>query len=90
MGFNNPAGIIIEESGRIWGDNFGHLDPNKDISIFLTLGTGFRNVVRLDADTFKEKVSAKFRVPLKAVEVMKEIVTRTETQHISLRSTFQA
>jgi calcium-independent phospholipase A2-gamma len=90
MGFNNPAGVIVEEAGRIWGDDFGHLDPNKDISIFLTLGTGFKNVIRFDADTFKEKVSAKLRVPLKAVEVMKEIVTGTETQHTSLRATFQA
>ena len=89
MGFNNPSRVILEEAGRLWGDDFGHLDPNKHISVFLTLGTGFRSVARLDAETQKEKISAKLRVPLKAVEVMKEIVTRTETEHTSLRTTFQ-
>lgn len=89
MGFNNPARVILDEAGRLYGDEFGFFDYNKDISVFLTLGTGFKGVTRLEAGTRKERVSAKLRVPLKAVEVLKEIATRTETEHISLREAFQ-
>ncbi|KAH9215100.1 acyl transferase/acyl hydrolase/lysophospholipase, partial [Leptodontidium sp. 2 PMI_412] len=89
MGFNNPARVIFEETGSLYGDARGHLDHNKHISVFLTLGTGFKNVVRLDAETRKEKISAKFRVPLKAIEVMQDIVTGTENVHTSLRKAFE-
>ncbi|KAH6683342.1 acyl transferase/acyl hydrolase/lysophospholipase [Halenospora varia] len=89
LGFNNPARVVLEEAGRLWGDDYGQLDPNKHISVFLSLGTGFKAVVRFEAETRKEKISAKFRMPIKAVEVMEEIATRTETVHTSIRTLFQ-
>ena len=57
---------------------------NQDISIFLSLGTGFASIARLEATTLQQRISKKFQVPLAAVEVMKSIVSDTETTHVDL------
>lgn len=86
MGFNNPSKALRKEAGRIWGDDFGQMDFNSRVGLFLSIGTGFPRIIRLDAETIAERISKKFQVPLKAIEVMKAIVTDTETVHNDMRS----
>ena len=79
LGFNNPGQALRLEAGQIWGDVFGNLDHKASIGCFLSIGTGFAEVARLDdAETLKAKISQKFQVPLQAVQVMKAIVSGTE------------
>ena len=79
MGFNNPAQALRHEAGQIWGDVFGNLDFRASIGCFLSIGTGFAEIARMDnAETLKDKISQKFQVPLPAVKVMKAIVSGTE------------
>lgn len=79
FGFNNPGQALRLEVGQIWGDVFGNLDYKASIGCFLSIGTGFAEVARLDnAETLMIKISQKFQVPLQAVEVMKAIVSGTE------------
>ena len=79
LGFNNPGQALRLEAGQIWGDVFGNLDYKASIGCFLSIGTGFAEVARLDnAETLKAKISSKFQVPLPAVQVMKAIVSGTE------------
>jgi hypothetical protein len=84
MKFNNPSKALLGEAGMIWGDDYGQMNPNEVLSLFLSLGTGFPAVVRLDAQTLKDRISKQFQVPLKAVEVLKSIATDTETPHTGL------
>lgn len=81
MKFNNPSQAILTEAGRLWGNEMARLDEERDIACFLSLGTGFPKITRLDANTIWERVSKKLQVPLKAVEVLKSIATDTETVH---------
>jgi hypothetical protein len=85
MGFNNPSKALRKEAGRIWGDDFGQMNFNSRVGLFLSIGTGFPRIIRLEATTIAERISTKFQVPLKAVEVMKAIVTDTETVHNDMR-----
>ena len=79
FGFNNPGQAIRLEAGQIWGDAFGNLDYKASIGCFLSIGTGFAEIARLDdAETIMAKISTRFQVPLPAVKVMKAIVSGTE------------
>ena len=84
MKFNNPSKALRAEAGKIWGSEYGQMNFNQDISIFLSLGTGFASIARLEATTLQQRISKKFQVPLAAVEVMKSIVSDTETTHVDL------
>ena len=90
MKFNNPSRALKQEAGKVWGNIYGNLDHNQEISCFLSIGTGFAEIARFDdALTLKEKISKKFQVPLKAVEVMKAIVSDTETVATDLELDFK-
>ncbi|OAQ99127.1 hypothetical protein LLEC1_03559 [Akanthomyces lecanii] len=84
MKYNNPSKALRAEAGKIWGNEYGQLSFNQDISIFLSLGTGFASIARLEATTLHQRISRKFQVPLAAVEVMKNIVSDTESTHVDL------
>jgi hypothetical protein len=87
--FNNPSKALKTECGNIWGDVYGRMDPNEyQIACFLSIGTGFSKIARMDAVTLKQKISEKFQVPLAAVEVMKNIVSDTETTNFDLGKEF--
>lgn len=79
LGFNNPGLALRLEVGQIWGDVFGNLNFKACVGCFLSIGTGFAEVARLDnAETLMAKISQNFHVPLQAVKVMKAIVSGTE------------
>ena len=88
--FNNPSRALKQETGKIWGGLYGNLDHNQDVACFLSIGTGFAEVARFnDALSLQEKISKKFKVPLRAVEVMKAIVSDTETVASDLELDFK-
>ena len=88
MKFNNPSKAIRSEAGKLWGDINGYMDYNRDIACFLSIGTGFTEIARLDPENLKERVSAKFQLPLAAVKVMKAIASDSETMAFDLENEF--
>lgn len=86
MGFNSPSKALSQRGWLNLGDDFGQKDFNSRVGLFLSIGVEFPTIVRLDAETIYERISKKLQVPLKAVEVMKMIVTDTGTLHNDMGS----
>ncbi|KAM0229700.1 hypothetical protein ACHAPO_009770 [Fusarium lateritium] len=87
FGYNNPSDLILQEARSLWeGDHY--LSLHTDVGVFISLGTGMGKIVRMDNDTIMEGLSAKLRAPVKAVEVMKKIVTGTATIHRNVAEQF--
>ncbi|UZP43060.1 hypothetical protein NXS19_010876 [Fusarium pseudograminearum] len=87
FGYNNPSDLILQEARSLWeGDHY--LSLHTDVGVFLSLGTGMGKIVRMDNDTVMEGLSAKIRAPVKAIEVMKNIVTGTATIHRNVAEQF--
>ncbi|KAK3369939.1 acyl transferase/acyl hydrolase/lysophospholipase [Podospora didyma] len=87
FGYNNPSDEVVHEVKSLWGSD-DPLDLNTHIGVFLSLGTGMGDVVRLDDHTVVQKLSAKVRKPLAAVEAMKSIITGTERTHRNVAEQF--
>lgn len=83
MKFNNPARAILTEAGRIWGDDYGKLDSNR-IGCFLSIGTGFPRIARLETNALWQKISNRFQIPFEAVRVMKAIISDVNTTHMDM------
>jgi calcium-independent phospholipase A2-gamma len=79
MKFNNPGNLILSEVGEIWGDGRARLELDRHVGCFLSLGTGLQDVIRLSTPDEIEKALAKVGIPIKAIKVMKAIITDTET-----------
>lgn len=89
LGFNNPSEALLSEVNQIWGGISRNVDYKADIGCFLSLGTGFAEVARMDATRLRDKILESFQVPLEAVEVMKAIVTGTEPVTLRLEGLFR-
>ena len=78
MGFNNPAEIVRSEVGRIWG-RFEKLNCEKEIGLFLSLGTGVPTILRIEKpETIVARVSERFQRPLEMVRIMQAMMTDTQ------------
>jgi hypothetical protein len=89
LGYNNPGYVVRDEAARIWG-RFGKMDWQKEICLFLSLGTGVPRILRMERDGLVAQVSAKFQKPTQLVDVMKGIVTSTEKVAANLSHEFSS
>jgi len=89
LGYKNPGYAIRDEAARIWG-KFGKMDWQKEIGLFLSLGTGVPRILRMERNGLVAQVSAKFQKPAQLVDVMKAITTDTEKVAANLSHEFSS
>lgn len=81
LGFNNPARALLREAKNLWKDSNDNF--NREIGIFLSLGTGMPRVINPDAGRGLEKVAkdvaSRLKVPIDWIKVMQGIALSSET-----------
>ena len=90
FGFNNPGETMLEEAKKIEDPLNGDYSAIDRTGLFLSIGTGLQDAVRLESKGFWEWLSEKYRVPLAIVKGMQAVTTSTEQAHRHLESQLSA
>jgi hypothetical protein len=86
LGFNNPGEKLLEEIKAIEDPSNDDFNPKTLIKLFLSLGTGLHEVVRLESTNIKERLSTQLRKPIPVVHGLEAITTSPLRTHRTIEN----